>query len=300
MHLCYLDESGTPEIPGSTSHYVLAGLSIPIWHWRTCDRDIGAIRRQYAVETQELHIGWMLRSYPEQAKIPKFEEMTFFERGQAVEQWRRSELLRLQRASDGKRYRATKKLFRKTQAFVHLTRAQRNSLVRDVAQRVSRWGFARLFAECVDKVNFRPTNVAHSPDIEALEQVVSRFEHYLRAISAPPAAQAYGLLIHDNNETVAKKHTDLMLGFHRSGTLWTDVKHIIETPLFVNSELTGMVQIADLCGYALRRYLENNETELFDLIFQRADKFYDRVVGVRHFAPQGCTCAICAARERGT
>ena len=29
--------------------------------------------------------------------------------------------------------------------------------------------------------------------------------------------------------------------------------HIIETPLFVDSTLTGMVQIADLCAYALKR-----------------------------------------------
>lgn len=298
MYLCYLDESGTPEIPGTTSHYVLAGLSIPIWHWRTCDRDIGAVRRRFGIDTQELHVAWMLRSYPEQTKIGNFEEMTYSERGQAVEQWRRSELLRLQKSGDGKRYRATKKLFRITRPYAHLTLSQRNDLVRAIAQCVSGWGFARMFAECVDKVQFMPTNVAHSPDEEALEQVVSRFEHYLRAISSPPADKVYGLLIHDNNETVAKKHTDMMLKFHQRGTLWTDVEHIIETPLFVNSELTAMVQIADLCSYALRRYLENNEAELFNLIFERADKRNDRVVGVRHFTPQGCTCAVCTSRGR--
>jgi len=86
-------------------------------------------------------------------------------------------------------------------------------------------------------------------------------------------------LIHDNNETVAKKHTVLMKKFHASGTLWTNLKNIIETPLFVDSQLTGMVQIADLCAYALRRYLENNETELFDLVFQRADRKGVMVVG---------------------
>jgi hypothetical protein len=33
MYLCYIDESGTPESSGNTSHFVLAGISIPIWHW---------------------------------------------------------------------------------------------------------------------------------------------------------------------------------------------------------------------------------------------------------------------------
>ncbi len=74
-----------------------------------------------------------------------------------------------------------------------------------------------------------------------------------------------------------------MKKFHVSGTLWTSLENIIETPLFVDSQLTSMVQVADLCAYALRRYLENDESELFDLIFQRADRKGAVVVGVRHF-----------------
>ncbi len=29
MFLCYIDESGTSNIPGNTSHFILAGLAIP-------------------------------------------------------------------------------------------------------------------------------------------------------------------------------------------------------------------------------------------------------------------------------
>lgn len=47
-----------------------------------------------------------------------------------------------------------------------------------------------------------------------------------------------------------------MRSFQARGTLWTDVDHIVETPFFVDSELTRMVQIADLCAYALRRYVD--------------------------------------------
>ncbi len=46
-----------------------------------------------------------------------------------------------------------------------------------------------------------------------------------------------------------------MKSFYDKGTNWTDLEHIIETPLFVDSELTSLVQIADLCAYAIRRYL---------------------------------------------
>jgi hypothetical protein len=99
--------------------------------------------------------------------------------------------------------------------------------------------------------------------------------------------------VHDNNETVAKKHTRLMRRFHREGTLWTRIERLIETPLFVDSSLTRLVQIADLCGYALRRYLENGETDLFTRIFPRADRRGSVVVGVRHFTVSSCQCEIC-------
>jgi hypothetical protein len=91
-----------------------------------------------------------------------------------------------------------------------------------------------------------------------------------------------------------------MKQFHQRGTMWTRVSSIIETPLFVDSQLTSMVQIADVCAYAIRRYLENNENEIFDLIFQRADRKDRIVVGVRHFTKKGCTCKICGPHKKGT
>ena len=88
-----------------------------------------------------------------------------------------------------------------------------------------------------------------------------------------------------------------MKTFHEKGTVWKNISHIIETPLFVNSKLTGMIQIADLCAYALRRYLENNETYLFDLVFERADIKDQRRVGIRHFPGSGCHCKICQSHK---
>ena len=55
MYLCYIDESGTPEIPGNTSHFVLAGLSMPIWHWRDADREITQVLARYGLADQEFH-----------------------------------------------------------------------------------------------------------------------------------------------------------------------------------------------------------------------------------------------------
>jgi len=89
-----------------------------------------------------------------------------------------------------------------------------------------------------------------------------------------------------------------MKQFHQKGTLWTRINNIIETPLFVESQLTSMIQIADVCAYALRRYLENGEEELFDMIFQRADRKDGIVVGVRHFTGPNCACRICSGHRK--
>ena len=287
MYLCYIDESGTSGIPGNTSHFILAGIAIPIWHWKDCDAELRVVKRRYNLSGSEIHTAWILRKYLEQSKIADFDTMSQTERRSEVE-----------KVGNAKSYRQTKKNYQKTGDYIHLTLAERRQFINDVADRVSNWGFARLFAECIDKVHFDPNRSARTIDEQSFEQIVSRFERYLQVTEgADNPHRNYGLLIHDNNQTVEKKHTQMMKHFHRDGTLWTEVTRIIETPLFVDSELTGMVQIADLCSYALRRYLENGETEIFEKVFQRADRNNNVVVGVRHFSDRACDCEICKAHS---
>lgn len=298
MYLCYIDESGTPDIPGNTSHFILAGLSIPIWHWKTCDEEIDQIKRKYGLNHNEIHIAFMLRKYIEQSKIPGFEKMDFEQRRFEVTKLRNMELLKLQRERKTSQLKQTKINYKKTNNYIHLTLTERQNAVIGIAEKIGGWGFARLFAECVNKLHFNPARSTRSIDEQSFEQVVSRFETYLLNTDRSCENQNYGMLIHDNNQTVARKHTELMKQFYKSGTLWTSVSHIIETPLFVDSQLTSMIQAADVCAYALRRYLENGETELFDLIYTRADRRGERVEGVRHFTDTKCKCKICTSHRR--
>lgn len=298
MHLCYIDESGTSSIPGNTSHFILAGISIPIYHWRDADREITAVLKQYGLENEELHTAWVLRNYLEQSRIPDFDKLNWSDRRSAVQQTRTAHLLSLQRQQKIQTYKQARKNYIKTASYIHLTRQERKTLVMKVAECIGNWGFARLFAECIDKTHFDPSKTSRTIDEQAFEQIVSRFEQFLCKME-PENNQHnnYGLLVHDNNQTVAKKLTVLMRNYHQQGTLWTDINRLIETPLFVDSELTRMIQVADLCSYALRRYLENNEEDLFDKIFKRADRFHNTVVGVRHYSDISCGCKICIAHK---
>lgn len=295
MYFCYIDESGTPEIPGTSSHYVLCGLAIPIDKWKKCDKQIHAIKHKYGLDDAEIHTAWLLRTYLEQSRIPDFEKLSYGERRSAVIRERTKEMYRLQRSGNNKLYKQCKKNYRMTEAYIHLTRDERICLIQEIADKIGSWQFARIFAEGVDKTHFSST-AKYTIDEMALEQIVSRFEQYMSIKDAMPIS-IYGALIHDNNLTVAKHHTLLMQQFHRKGTLWTSIDHIIETPLFVNSELTSMVQLADLCSYVIRRYFELGETDLFDRIKIRFDKHKGKLVGVRHFTNETCTCAVCVERK---
>ncbi len=300
MYLCYIDESGTPQIPGNSAHYVLAGIALPIWHWRDAEYDIRKIKTKYSLEDAEIHVGWILRPYSEQNKISDFDKLPHDQRRFKVEQLRNAEILKLQKSHNLNLYKQTKKNYKQTQAYIHLTYMERCNFIEEVAITVKGWGFARIFAECIDKLHFNPSQHLETVDEQAFEQLVSRFEQFL--LRQPPLnlkqpTSIYGILIHDNNETVANKHTNLMKHFHKVGTLWTKVNKIIETPLFVDSTLTSMIQIADLCAFSLRRYLETTQTNLFDHLFPRADRIGNTVVGVRHYTNSSCTCKICTAHR---
>ena len=283
MHLCYIDESGTPDIPGNTSHYVLAGLSIPDLYWKSHHSQLEGIKHRFGLADAEIHVAWMMRTYVEQNSIPSFVSMTPEERRSEVRKMRTAELLRLQKVNSNQ-YKQTRKNYGKTEPYVHLTIDERRQAVTDLAKLISSWGTVRLFAECINKVHFDPVRANTTAHEQAFEQIVSRFERFLQNTQG-----GYGLLVHDNNQTVAKRHTELMKTFLHKGTLWTQISHVIETPMFVDSQLTNMVQLADLCAYALRRYLENSETELFE----RADRSGGISVGVRHFSQPECPCKIC-------
>lgn len=297
MRLCYIDESGTPQIPGNTTHYILAGLAIPISKWKRYDAQIEKIKKRYELTGNEIHTAWLLRKYFEQSRISNFNLLDYQTRRFEVTKARTIEVQRLTK-NRSKILSQTKKNFTKTAAYIHLSYDERRSFVKEVATALAGWSDVRLFAECINKVNFNPALARLSVDEQAFEQVVSRFERYLQIYSNNPKCrnQHYGLLIHDNNETEARKLTDLMKKFHIDGTFWLKLKNIIETPLFVNSELTSMVQLADLCAFALRRYLENQEEELFSIIYKRGDRDRNgRCVGIRHYnGKDPCSCEICS------
>lgn len=302
MYFCYLDESGTPEPLANTTHFVLLGIAIPAATWHAKDAAIEEIKQRHRISGKEIHTAFMARRFPEQERIAGFTTMTDAQRRDAMRVAREAELLRVLAVYGPKRLKTVKATFKKTEDYVHLTMAERVQVLRDTADVVGSWGDSRLFAEAYDKRAYTPAR----PVLDiSFEQVVTRFHTFLvnQEQRGPTGGGAsnMGVLIEDNNQTVEKRITALMRRFHQQGTVWRRIERIIETPLFVDSSLTSMVQVADLCAYATRRFFEHGETDLLERVYSRFDRRGAWLVGLRHYTgPTACHCRICQHHGRGT
>lgn len=287
MYFLYLDESGS-----NTSHFILFGLAIPATSWKEKIDQITPVKESYTLKGTEIHTGWMLRRYLEQERISDFENLGYEERRVEVLKERSKTLNKLAVLGDIKRARNTKKAYKKTKDYIHLTLAQRRNCLRDLANVVGTWNDSRLFAEATDLKNF---NLPISIFQNAFTNVISRFDTFVENYSRHTKTDLHGLVIQDQNESQSLRLTELMKKFHSIGTMWTQQTRIVETPLFVDSKLTGMIQMADICAYATRRFFEHNETDLFDRIYHRFDRIPGgSVVGIRHYTGVfKCKCRVC-------
>lgn len=289
MYICYLDESGTPAGTDSSGHFVLVGLAVMAQSWKHKDREIDAIKVRYGLAAREVHTAWMLREYPEQQRVPGFESLSFEDRARQVLAVRTQNLARSRSPSAQRMLQAT---YRKTADYIHLSREERRRCVTELADLIGGWQDAKLFAEAQQK---RSSPDGNGDFEEAFEQVVTRFNRCLSDLGG-----IHGLLVQDNNDTVAHRLTELMRKFHRDGTTWSrNIEYVVETPMFVDSQLTSMVQLADLCAYAIRRFFDNDESDLLDRIAPAFHRNAGKLVGLRHFTrADGCTCRLCLEHGR--
>ena len=144
MRLRYIDESRTPDIPGNTFHFVLAGLSVPEQYWQEHYRQVGAVKGKYALAAAEVHVAWMLRPYVEQQNIPYFDAMGYAERRAQMQRARATEILRLRR-SNARHYKQPRKNCRQTNGYVRLTLTERRQAALELAGLIANWGIVRLY-----------------------------------------------------------------------------------------------------------------------------------------------------------
>ena len=127
----------------------------------------------------------------------------------------------------------------------------------------------------------------------AFEQLLNRFDRFLVRLHRANDTQR-GVVILDKSsyETSLQR---LARDFRLDGHRWGQLHNIGETPLFVDSRATRMIQYADLIAYALRQYYEHGVSVHIDRIARLFDSEGGVIHGLVHYTPQGsgCNCLIC-------
>jgi hypothetical protein len=152
------------------------------------------------------------------------------------------------------------------------------------------------FACAVHKKSFKSTDGLQI----AFEDLVERFDRYLSRFHSEGDKQK-GLIILDESsyETTLQEKAR---NFRKSGTQWSqgsNIKHLADTPFFVNSKASRIVQIADHVAYAVFRRYNAKDAHYFDIISSKFYQFDNIIHGLAHKQHyiNNCMCPGCLTRR---
>ena len=152
---------------------------------------------------------------------------------------------------------------------------------------------ARLFACAVHKQSFPDQD----PMEMAFEDLCSRFDQYLKKTSKGSERQR-GMVILDKSsyETTLQ---GLARNFRTLGTQWGVISTLADTPMFMDSRASRLIQVADHVAYAVNRRYTTGDTSFFDQIVSRFDSQDGIIHGLAHKQKidMNCMCPACLSRR---
>jgi Protein of unknown function (DUF3800) len=150
-----------------------------------------------------------------------------------------------------------------------------------------------LFACAVHKTSFPNED----PVALAFENLCQRFEMFL-ARKRQQGDQQRGLLVLDNT-THETSLRGLSREFRKVGTRWGSVRNIADTPFFVDSKASRLVQIADHVAYSVFRRYNSGDAQYFDIIASRFHEVDGVIHGLVHKCAERyvCMCLACLSRR---
>ncbi len=156
---------------------------------------------------------------------------------------------------------------------------------------------ARAFACVVHKASYP----GRDPMEVAFEDLCSRFSLYLARLRAQGDKQR-GFMVLDRSAD-ERNLQRMAVDFRTLGTRWGGViTALADTPVFVDSRASRMIQLADHVAYATFRRYEKNDAQYFDRIAHKFDSEGGIVHGLVHKEPRlyrTCMCPACVSRRVG-
>lgn len=138
---------------------------------------------------------------------------------------------------------------------------------------VSQSNRVRLFGAVVKKSSLHGVD----PVETAFEQLSSRFDMFLRRCWIKHHDKQRGIIIFDKASTERRIQT-LARDFKTIGHRWGRTTNYAEVPVFLDSQASRLIQLADLVAFALYRFYEHNDNAYYDVIKHR----FDTDGGVEH------------------
>ena len=246
MHLLYLDESGDPGWPAPygksrTSWFVLAGLSLEDVQWKTVNEEYIRIVRKYFGRTCD-NFDLKYSALTSTYPVPPYDQL------------------------DG-----NQKLNLSDDIFNLILEAK-----------------PVLIAIVIEKLKHKKQygNRAHWPKLLALRFMAPRFHKFLERI------ESYGIFVMDEEERKSdKKLKGLVRRAREAGIVLqtpydiyrtdTQLKNIVESVLFVPSEDSPGIPLADFCSHAIWIHFERNLSKRFKQIYPLFDNHDGIVYGLK-------------------
>jgi len=171
---------------------------------------------------------------------------------------------------------------------------ERNKIISDVLDILTKsHESTAAFACAVHKKSF----TSRDPMEIAFEQLCSRFDLQLKRFHHQKNTQR-GLIILDESSYETSLQ-EMARNFRNYGTRWGVLVNLADVPLFIKSEASRIVQLADHIAYAVFRYYERKDTQFFDLILPRFDSEEGKIHGLIHMQTikPDCWCPACMSRK---
>ena len=157
-----------------------------------------------------------------------------------------------------------------------IPRSLRHQVMSDALDLICQTRDIRLIASCVSS----DRTGAEEALIYDFEQVITRFDHFLARQYQHFGEKARGLAIFDKKDRHEQRLQNLVRNFIQQGHRWGKLRNYAEVPLFIDSQASRLIQLADLIAFALNRYLAQGDDRFYRIIEHNFDTFRGRQHGL--------------------
>lgn len=191
-------------------------------------------------------------------------------------------------------FHASEIFSRRSHPWKGMTREEAQGVIKSVLKVIANsYETARTFACAIHKPSFQ----GRDPVEMAFEDLCSRFDLYLTKLRDSGDRQR-GLLILDESSHETSLQ-NMARDFRILGTRWGVLRNLADTPFFVDSKSSRLVQLADHVAYATFRRYQAGDSQYFDII---AGKFHSDegvIHGLAHkeAGTAQCMCIACLSRR---